>query len=472
MKKTIILLSMFLLSLMAISAAAYEVDIQPIKGEIESGESAQFLIVITSDYSSIKEVKLYSPDIEWDVPTEVIKVYPTTETNHKITITPSKYVEPGKIYGVKINFKDTITDEVVYSGIAQVDVKSSDKAVSSYKPSVRMTVDMPSTIDPSKAVTAKIKLENQNLLNLEGMILKAESDIGEFEAEQKVKLDSLAKKIVELNYNLNPLQDPGEYKLSFQLIYEKQEVEKVAKTITISEARPVYQEEETKKGFLFKTVITKKLTSISNVEDTQTIKIPTSGIKSWFTSSNLDESTVTEGGQKYIAIDVTLQPGETKDLVVVVSYRIIFYIILLAAILLAIHYRYRSPISIKKGLSDVNAKEGGISEMKVTLELTNNDKKNIKKVTITDYVPNIAHIQREFAEGTLKPSRVFRHKNKGMILKWDIDELSPGEDRIMSYTIKSKLSIVGQFRLPRAKVSFKKKGREIIGYSNSAGAST
>ena len=57
-------------------------------------------------------------------------------------------------------------------------------------------------------------------------------------------------------------------------------------------------------------------------------------------------------------------------------------------------------------------------------------------------------------------------------MKWDIEDIAPGEDRLISYTLKSKLSIIGKFNIPRAKVSFKRKGKNITGYSNLTGVST
>ena len=95
--------------------------------------------------------------------------------------------------------------------------------------------------------------------------------------------------------------------------------------------------------------------------------------------------------------------------------------------------------------------------------------KKITNVTVVDYIPNIADISKEFVEGTLKPSKVLVHQKKGTILKWELSEIAPGEERLISYDLKSKLSIIGNFKLPRAKVVFKKGKREIISYSNSLG---
>ncbi len=107
--------------------------------------------------------------------------------------------------------------------------------------------------------------------------------------------------------------------------------------------------------------------------------------------------------------------------------------------------------------------------MKVMLEIKNNAKKIVKNIKIIDYIPHIADLTNDFVQGTLRPTNVLLHKAKGTIIKWELEEMAPGEDRIITYNIKSKLSIIGNFKLPRGKVVFKQKGKEIHSYSNKLG---
>jgi len=414
---------------------------------------------------------VYSPDIEWSVPTEIVKVYPDGITSHKVIMTPSKYVEPGW-KGIKLNIKDTSTDEIAYSEVLEVNLKSSEIAVSSYRPSVAVIANLPEYIDPRESVFVTVKLENQNLLNLSNLIFRVTSSIDEFDFEKEMELLPLGKKILELNYSLYHLQEPGDYLVTFEVIKQGEVIGSVEKGAYISTIPPSFDEKKSTGGYLLKKVETKKITSKSNVETTQTLKIPVSFLKDLFVSTQPRGKAVVEDGQRYIAVDVKLKPGEEKEILIITNYRILVYILAVILILLGIHYRYKSPLKIRKGVSDVDAREGGVSELKVTLEITSDSKRPIKNVTITDYIPNIADIQKEFGEGTIKPSRVFKHAAKGTVLKWEIDEIAPGEDRLINYNIKSKLSVVGQFDMPRAKVEFKKGRRRIVSYSNKVGVSS
>jgi hypothetical protein len=105
------------------------------------------------------------------------------------------------------------------------------------------------------------------------------------------------------------------------------------------------------------------------------------------------------------------------------------------------------------------------------LDVINGTGKGLKDIKIIDIVPTIADIKKEFPEGTLKPSAILKHSSKGILLKWEIPELAPGEERLISYDIRTKLSILGSFTLPRAKVKYIKDGKESVVISNSTGVS-
>ena len=470
-RNIIILLITLLLSLAVASAASYEYEIIPVKNVLESGESAQFVISITNNNKDIREFKIYSNELEWNVPSEIIKAYPETDTVHKLVISPLKYVEPG-IKGIILNIKDVKTNKIVHTDVLEINVKSNEGAVSSYKPSIRISNEVPSTINPKEGFLLKVKLDNQNLLNLENLTLKISGDVEEFNVEQNVAINSLEKKEVEISYELNPLLPPKDYKLNIQVLNNNKEIAKAVEVINVIATSENFKEEEAESSFLFKNKITNMITSESNIKTTKIVKTPTNLIKNMFTSTSIKSKTVKEEGQRYIITEVELNPGETKWLTIVTNYRIILYLIILAIILLLIHQRYKSPIIIRKVISDVNMKEGGISDLKITLELVNKGTKSIKNVIVTDYIPNIANIEKEFLMGTLKPNKIFKHKTKGTVIKWELDEVVGGEDRLISYNIKSQLSVVGDFKMPRAKLVFKKDKREIISYSNQIGVSS
>jgi hypothetical protein len=57
---------------------------------------------------------------------------------------------------------------------------------------------------------------------------------------------------------------------------------------------------------------------------------------------------------------------------------------------------------------------------------------------------------------------------RGTVPRWEMDVLEAYEERIITYRIKSKLTLIGGIRLPSAKATFDAGGgKERITYSNS-----
>ncbi len=468
MKKTLLFIIILILSILTVSAADYDLEITSIKESIFLEETAEFEVTITNNLMTIQNFRLYSTEIEWEILDVDVKVYPEDSTSEKVTITPTKYVRPG-MYGVVLNIKDLATDETVEE-LLYVQVKMPGQAVSEYLPSVKMTYDMDDQINPEKEVIIKVRLENYNVLNLTDLTIRITSDIPKFNTNQPVELKPLETKDVELKYKLNPLQSPGEYKLNFELLKAGKVVHRSdPKTIMIGEKTPGFGENINRKTVFFKNTIEIAYTSNSNVKDSQKIKVPVSWIKGIFTETDPDATIIKEDGKRYLIIDIELEPGETKTVSITTNYRMIIYIIIFIIIVIALFYITKSPIKIRKGISEVKTEEGGISSLKIMLQVTSVVKRPIKNVTVVDFIPSIAELQREFIAGTLKPTKIAKHEKKGTVLKWELGELGPKEDRLISYNIKSKLSILGGFRLPRAKVLIRVKGKEKHVYSNSLG---
>jgi len=106
--------------------------------------------------------------------------------------------------------------------------------------------------------------------------------------------------------------------------------------------------------------------------------------------------------------------------------------------------------------------EGGISEIKILLHVKNRSNFTIDEIDITDTIPHIGEMDKEIQIGTIKPVSIAKHKRIGTIVKWQIISLEKYEERIITYRIRSKLSILGGLILPAAKLKFKEKGKDRV----------
>jgi hypothetical protein len=133
------------------------------------------------------------------------------------------------------------------------------------------------------------------------------------------------------------------------------------------------------------------------------------------------------------------------------------------------YFVLRSPLTVKKTASNIALKEGGVSELKVILNVSNRSNNKINDIEIIDKIPNIADLEKGLTIGTLQPSKILRHEKKGTMIKWVIEELHAGDERVITYKVKSHLSIVGEFSLAQAVAKCRYKGKTVISHSNSLG---
>lgn len=113
-------------------------------------------------------------------------------------------------------------------------------------------------------------------------------------------------------------------------------------------------------------------------------------------------------------------------------------------------------------------RDGGIARFKIVLQVKNRSKKNIESISIIDKIPDIADYEKEGNVGSLQPVKVVQTK-KGIIAKWIINNLDREEETVITYNIRSRLSILGNMPLPIALAKFEdKKGNVKRSYSNKA----
>jgi len=141
-------------------------------------------------------------------------------------------------------------------------------------------------------------------------------------------------------------------------------------------------------------------------------------------------------------------------------------IIIALIVMVVLYYRLRSPIVIVKDVSKVLAKEGGIAGLKIIIHLKNRSERTLENIKIVDKIPTIAEVERDFEVGTLRPTAITKGRS-AISISWDLAALEPYEERLITYHVKSRLSVLGGFNLQHAVVKYvTKKGKEVIVTSN------
>ncbi|MBW2979476.1 hypothetical protein KY307_02390 [Candidatus Woesearchaeota archaeon] len=442
------------------AAADFELSIKAIKDRIKPDEAAKFRLTITNNYGAAQTFKIYSLDIEWDVTTTTLSIGSGKEKTLTVLAKPLKKFEPG-VYGVKLYVKSLTTGEFKEK-LLLVSIGEAENL--SYAPAVSMDIDMIEVLAPEEVVNVKVNLENKNTLKLDNLSLVISSELNAFDKIVDLQLDSLEKKTIELNFKIPKNQQPKEYKVMFDLLHENKTLASKIRIVEVSESTPAFSREELVERRFLKLVKTITFTNDGNIRNAQMIEVPAKA----FTSTIPKASIVSKDGKKFFVWEIELAPGESSSVVLVTNYRVIFYLIVLALVCLFIYTKFRQVAVVKKTVSDVLVGEGGgVAKARVMIDIINKSRKELRNVDILDILPNIAKVGKEFPEGTLKPSKILAHKEKGTILNWKIDVLAPSEERLITYEIESRLPVIGGLRLPKARVKFEIDGKKKKIYSNS-----
>ena len=87
----------------------------------------------------------------------------------------------------------------------------------------------------------------------------------------------------------------------------------------------------------------------------------------------------------------------------------------------------------------------------------------LERISVIDRLPYLTKVHERF--GGEQPSRI-DEKNKRM--EWNFDRMQPGERRVFSYIIYSKIGVLGKFALPPVTAVYEKEGKVKEAQSNQA----
>ncbi len=218
---------------------------------------------------------------------------------------------------------------------------------------------------------------------------------------------------------------------------------------------------ESKYGFLIYTDVIQKINEGNVIADSQTV-IQKNIISRLFTTFNPTPDTVERQGLSIIYTwENQVQPGDTLTITTRTNWLLPLLVVLFIGLIVFLVTQYtKSNLSLKKSVSFLRAK-GGEFALKVTVVVT--ARKFVEKVTIVDRLPFVAKLYEKF--GAERPTRV---DEKSRRLEWQFDKLMPGETRVLSYIIYSKVGVLGRFALPTTRAVYQKDGRAHEAESNQA----
>jgi hypothetical protein len=469
MKKLIIILILTLMLANFVSAADFDVSIEPVKNKISPTESALFNLYIENQGTETNKYRI-SSDATWNILSDPLPDYfsgITLEPGQNKT-TLIRLSPPSKITGGTKKLSITIEGQNQEISLPiTIYIKSIGYGPQGYVPFIMSSLIVePVEIDPRNKLTAKVKLKNGNVLNLSDVVVEVTTEDGLFYKKRLVDIGPLEEKTETFIISLSHLTEPATDTLIATVSYEDtyfQPAQEVIEIVPFSQL----DEQKSKENLFLKTRSTVELTNNGNTKTSELYKVETNLFRSLFITTNPDSKILNQDGERYLVWEIVLDPAEKITLRYTENYQPLFIILALALLVVILYYALRSKVAIDKSAEVMEMQEGGISKIKITLNIRNRSSRKIEHIKVIEKIPNIAEYIKEDYLGTLKPSKVLKHDQKGTLLKWDIDQLDGFEERMITYKIKSRLTILGSMVLTPSVVKFKNpSGKITITHSN------
>ncbi len=444
-----------------------------IRDSLFVNESADFDITIQNTKGVADSFRLSVPDsITWNLQTDPpsdklsgINIEPFSSKTTHIIIYPARDLKSSR-YGVLLSIQSDYNGQSVEVPL-EFNIKSGGTFIPILKPDLKIDVELSSNgkFDPRKEATVKVFVKNKNQLTLTDIEVSLKNSF----IEQTQRIDVLApleRVLREFTLTFDPKESPKSEPVVITVTTGNKSFVAIKDVEIIGYEVPLLQAIKPTSGFLTsKSVI--EITNPSNSFQQERFKVETNLLKNLFTSTKPEATTETEDGQLYLVWLVNLESGATTQITVATNYRPLLYLIILSIIVILGYYAYRSPIVIDKGTREVHKKEGGIHQVKVVLHVKNRTNHPIENVRVTDTIPTIAEYVKEEKAHGIEPTKVLQHERKGILVTWEFESLEGYEERVLTYSMRSKLAVLGEMKLPKAIVKFKdKKGNDVVVRSN------
>lgn len=451
-----------------VAASSYQMAITPIRNMILPNETAEFTLTVSNFERTGQRFELYTFDLNWVLqvePAATFTVQPLSYEEVTIRAKPKTNIGYGS-RGVTIIMKNLDDNSKIQRSLL-VTIEDPNHRGGVYAASVQLLPLFPESIDCRKPLTLTLNLRNRNALNITSLTILFDSPL--FQRQYTTSLGPLGEKTETQIFTLDPYQMAGEYPLSVKLLYEGKTLNEYTGVLNIAPITLV-EESASEERQLFRSETTIVLENKGNVPTEYQARLPTGIFRIPFTHTSPGVSTKKIAGERYYVWSVTLAPQETVTLVRVENYRLLVALILLVTISVLSYYLFRSPVYAVKETISIRVKgadEKLSNSLKVRVFLKNRSGRQLTNVSVIDRIPSIAEYVAQEHLGSVTPTKVVTSEKKGTMLKWELDILEPYEERILTYALTSRLTILGDMRLPPAKVLFTSRNKDTIVFTKS-----
>lgn len=179
---------------------------------------------------------------------------------------------------------------------------------------------------------------------------------------------------------------------------------------------------------------------------TVTVREPVFASRFVYTFYRAQPSIVDVSGKKMFSWQCDLQPRGIEGDSCTIEYRINYWMLYLAGLVVlgmaVLAYTELQKPHIKKRHARKKNK------FRIHIDLKNRGSRPLRNVTVVESVPSVMRLLGQYS---IKPSSVRVKKDK-IEVTWRIGTLKPGEERVLSYSMKPRLAVEGGLRLPPVRI--------------------
>lgn len=423
---------------------------------LEAGGVAEFTVSIYNEDSNQRVLNLQSDP------------YASLESSRfeYVIVSPTQIELKGhekKDVKVMVKLKKDIPYDENYATFVKVESLSEPKVEADHYIVVRVvspsdilgiSASVPGKVAPGAELAVDLILTNKLNTQLPNVKVYVSSDM--FEEERPLEFFSQQERKENFKFSLPALTEAGDYNLNIRVYSGDKLVRKNTFVFTVMENVDVKEKVESTSGFLVSQTTMVK-SNYGNAPVRESFSLELSCMQRLFASYNVAPTSA--DGNK-VSWTFTINPDRQFTVSAKINYRPLFFAVL---VILAfggvVTFLLTRKVSVRKEILTVKGTADGMSELKVLLHVKNNTRNTIKHLKLMDFLPSIIHPLTKFA--TLKPTKM-QKGDKGIRLIWEVPELVKGEERIISYEVKSKLGIVGKLMLPHAVLKYKTASRKAM----------
>jgi hypothetical protein len=294
-----------------------------------------------------------------------------------------------------------------------------------------------------------IYIKNKEKFNFQD--IEAEFNSPFFNTKEYFSLNDLEKETFKISLDQESFSRlrAGFYTMTAEIQIEDQKAE-IETTIEFKENQNL--KTETKDNGIL--INSKKINKINQGNTIETVQITVNkNIFSRLFTSLSPEPDIVERNDLIITYiwEKQVKPGETFSVTVKTNWFFpLILIILIGVIIYLVKFYTNREVVIKKKISFVHSQKAEFA-LKVSILVKANS--YVEKVNIIDRLPLMVKLYSKF--GGQEPFRKSEEKRR---IEWSFEKLEPGEVRLLSYVIYSKVGVVGKFALPKATAIYEDQG--------------